>query len=449
MVPAMASLRWLLTVLALTTLVAGCGGEADGGGDGGDAGAEIDGGAEGDAAPPPERTRYPAGAAHSPLTATVASRLQAVLAGSTQRRDVFAKIGDSITVDPNFVGCFARDGETDLGASAALEPTRQYFKKTLADATATSFDRVSLAATVGWSSSDALAGAPNAVDREITAATPGLAVVMFGTNETAETGVHPFEKNLGSITDMLLGRGVIPILSTIPPRGDSAVADALVVEMNAVVRAVAESRQVPYMDLWQRLTPLGAGGLAGDGVHLSVYVQGGVRGCILTDAGLMKGVNQRNRITLEALDRVRRFVVDGAAPEPEPPALRGSGTWDDPIIVDRVPFVDSGTTSGAESRFATYACGAQNEGGPERVYKITLGAPTMLRARVYVDTGVDTDLHWLDGPRADACVGRADKTLDVSTGAGEHWLAVDSFVSAGVPRAGGYRLTLVRTGGGI
>lgn len=71
--------------------------------------------------------------------------------------------------------------------------------------------------------------------------------------------------------------------------------------------------------------------------------------------------------------------------------------------------MDSGTTTGAESRFNTYACGAQNEGGPERVYK-TLGAPTMLRARVYVDTGVDTDLHWLDGPRADACVGRADKT---------------------------------------
>jgi len=389
--------------------------------------------------PPP--SRYPAGVLHSPMSPAVVSHLSSVLTASTGQKDVFAKVGDSITVDPNFLDCYAGT-DVMLDTDAAIEPTRTWFNQTAVSATNTSFNRTSLSATIGWSAGAAIAGSPTPIQQEVSAINPAFAVVMFGTNDTSMTGFWTFEKNLRGVVDQLLGLGVVPLLSTIPPRGDSATMNALVPEMNAIIRAVAQYRQIPYMDYWQTLTGLPQYGLAGDGIHPQVY--SGPHGCWLTPPALQYGCNQRNRVTLESLDRARRFLLAQATPEKAPPSLTGAGTFSDPRQIDVLPFVDDGDTTQSTSMQANvYNCATQDESGPEIVYTLTLTAATTVRARVYTDTGVDVDLQWLTQPDATHCTSRNDKTLEVVAQPGTYFISVDTFVSAGVPKPGGYRLTVV------
>jgi hypothetical protein len=395
-----------------------------------------------DMAQPSGPVRYPAGVLHSPYGQNVIDRMTQILSVTPYRKDVFMKVGASNTVNTNFLHCFAGN-DVMLEGSQALEPTRQYFKQTLADGNKTSFDRTSLSATVGWTAARPLEGNPSWLAQEIAAVRPAFALVMMGSNDTEPTGVHRFEGNLRKLLDAIIAAQVVPIMSTIPPRSDPFY-NAVVPEMNAVIRALSQSRQVPYIDLWQTLTPLPSQGLISDGLHLNVFVMGGAHGCWFTPGALMFGHNQRNRLQLTALDRARHFLVDGAAAEPTPPAL-GKGTWDEPRMIDALPFVDDGDTVKSTTTTASmYSCGAQNESGPEIVYKIELAAATTLRARVFVDDDVDVDLHWLDAPDASRCSARDDKTLEVTAGPGTFWLAADSFVSGGQTKAGAYRLTLVK-----
>src|SRR6185312_10871141 len=117
-------------------------------------------------------------------------------------------------------------------ASAALEPTRAFFGATLADGSATSFDRATVAAVVGWSAGAALTGNPTPIQEELSAIQPAFAVIMFGTNDTYAGGQQKFEKALLADVDALLAAGVVPIMSTIPPRGDDPSANGLVPEMD-------------------------------------------------------------------------------------------------------------------------------------------------------------------------------------------------------------------------
>jgi hypothetical protein len=388
-------------------------------------------------------SRYPAAALHSPMSPAVVTRLRAVLAASPHRKDVFAKVGDSITVSPYFFNCFA-GADFKWEGHERFEPTRAFFNAKLVDASKTSFNRTSLAATVGWGARHALAGDPTPIAQEVAAIKPAFAVMMFGTNDTAETNVIPFERALRADVDALLALGVVPLLSSIPPRADAAWANALVPEMNAVIRAVAQSRQIPYMDLWQKLAKLPQSGLISDGVHLSVFTQGGAHGCWFGAAALEEGTNTRNIISIEALHRAKTFLLDGTEPEPAPPALSGAGTWIEPLVIDALPFADDRDTKASrETRARSYTCGTQDEGGPEIVYTLSLDRPRKVRVRVYPDDDVDVDIHFLKSSDPASCTARHDRTLEATLDAGTHFIAIDTFVSSGVPRAGRYRMTAV------
>jgi GDSL-like Lipase/Acylhydrolase family len=407
--------------------------------------AEPSDGSAGDALPATTGpTRYPAGILHSAMSPAVVDRLSLVLSSGGERPAVFAKVGDSITADTHFLSCFAGT-DLMLQSSSGDEPTRQYFAATDLGGT-TSFDRVSLAAGVGWHATTELVS-PSPLTQELDAIQPGFAVMMLGTNDTDPSNanfLYAFESNLTADVDALLSRGVVPLLSSIPPRGDDATINAAVPEQNAVVRAIAQHRQIPYMDFWQTLIGLPSYGLGGDGVHPQVYVSGTAHGCWFTDPALQFGVNQRNKLVLDALDRVKRAVVDGTLSESPPPSLSGSGTFSDPYLVDALPFVDSAdTTLSSSSTVNVYSCAPQNEGGPEIVYRIDVTQAATLRARVFVDAGVDVDLHWLSAPDGNSCISRADKTIDLAAQPGTYWLSVDSFVSGGVAKAGAYRLTVL------
>ena len=126
---------------------------------------------------------YPTTRKHSPITPFVVQQLKKVLKASTRKDRVFAKIGNSITVSKNFMHCFAGAGSNvDLAGRSHLASTITHFKTDLGSGK-TPFDRQSLSATVGWSATKALSGAPSPMAQEIKAISPRFAVVMYGSND--------------------------------------------------------------------------------------------------------------------------------------------------------------------------------------------------------------------------------------------------------------------------
>ena len=364
-----------------------------------------------------------------------------------QHEDVFAKVGDSITVSTSFLHCFS-SAAVDLGAYGALSSTLELFRA--GDAAGVDpFRRVSLVATVGWSATSAIAGTPSPLEREVSALAPRHALVMFGTNDVEARSVWQYEGSMLTLVDQLLATGIIPHLSTVPPRDDSAAANRLVPRFNAVVRAIAQGRQIPLVDLHRELLPLPSHGLGPDGVHPNSYAASvGARPCALTESGLRFGFNVRNLLSLTTLHRATLALSPGtAAPDPELPTGGGDGSPERPFEIDALPFSDlRDTRESPNSRFDRYAgCAApQDESGPEVVYRIVVRAAMTVRAMVFAQGAADIDVHLLSGPFPESCVARHDRELVATLTAGTHYFSLDTFVtSAGERRAGEYLFVLV------
>lgn len=400
-------------------------------------------------APPPGPVLYPAAQRHSPLTPDLVARLRAISArGPGLAADVFAKVGDSITVSTSFMACFASTSAVDLGGREHLRPTLDLYRGGTIGST-DPYRRVSLAATVGWSASAALAGSPSPLTRELEAARPLAATIMFGTNDIQSRDIFRYGANLLDLADQAIARGVIPIFSTVPPRDDNPDADLWVPRYNAVALGVAQSRAVPLVDLHGALLPLPSHGLAGDHLHPNTYsTSAGFRACALTPAGLRFGYNNRNLLTLEALHRVAEVTLRGrAAPDAEAPRLRGSGAHADPFVIPSLPFADArNTATGGARVFDRYPCrGTADESGAEYLYRLTVTRPTAIRAMVITRGNTDVDLHLLDRTAtAEGCVARDDRALVTTLAPGTWTFSLDTFVSAGAPRAGEYLLVIVQ-----
>lgn len=305
-----------------------------------------------------------------------------------------------------------------------------------------SFQRESLAAGVGWSSGMVLVGNPSPLTRELEAGNASLAVVMYGTNDAEGGNLDLFGGNLLTIVDQLLAAGVVPIVSTVPPRDYNA-NDARIPFYNDMVRAVAEARQVPMVDFFREAATLPGFGLGGDGLH----PRGIGGGCDFSQAGLQAGYNTRNRITIEAIDRVRR-ILDGSEQrfDSEAPTWLGDGSKANPHLVDlaSLPFTHSADTSSSDERnIDLYPCSPANEGGPERWYRLETAESVTLRVSLADRGDVDVDMHFLAGDDSpNACIERDDRTMDITVPAGVSYLVIDTYVSAGVEKSGEYLLTL-------
>lgn len=381
--------------------------------------------------------QYAEGAIQSPLTPDLVEHLRAVHAMGTGSDAVFAKVGDSHTETPAYLGCFA--GAQVMLDGRDLAATVAHFKAGNA-AGSTPFGRTSLAAVIGWSAFQVLAGSPSPLAKEVAAIHPAFATVMFGTNDIGYARIDRYAQNLADISDTLLAQGIIPILSTIPPRDDDAAADLEVPRYNAIARGVAQTRGIPLVDLHRELLPLASHGLGGDHLHLESFSGGA---CQLTATGLAHGNNIRNLIVLQALDRLRRTLVTGEpAPDADAPRLAGAGSAEDPFAIAQLPFADrrDTTTFGADAITSYGTCGTQSEAGNEVYYRLDVAAAGMFH--VYVaDGAADIDLHVLrDTPTAATCLARGDTSVNVALTPGTYYVVADTFEHA----AGDYTLVVMR-----
>lgn len=294
---------------------------------------------------PPARSDPFAASAVPRLDGATKRKAKATLRrGSTlgARANVFAKVGDSISESPAFfqeLGCSLRSRSIGSGLRSAVSYfTARPLRGRSSDCRqVNSFSRNSAATfrfTVsGWALQPGGSADPSChagetpLGCEIRLDRPAYAVILFGTNDV--TVAQAFQSdplpeyiaNMGEIVSRTLRRGVVPILTTVPPRTETG-AESLTEELNAGLYQLASERHVPLIDLWRALDPLPNLGLSADDVHPSLY---GGPGCTaLCDpkacaprcqsanfrpAGLRYGYNVRNLITLKMLRRLSALAA--------------------------------------------------------------------------------------------------------------------------------------------
>lgn len=281
--------------------------------------------------PPPAAAELPGVPA---IDGAMQARLRAIWdqgQGFGRRGDVFAKVGDSLTVSGFFLTGLGCD-TSRLGAREDLRPILDLYRAAEVPpgasvapcAAANSLTRRPVSAGTGWLAAQVLAplrgdvppecAPPNdsALRCEVALLQPSVAIVTLGTNDVhTNNGADRFGGALGRVVDELAALGVIPLVSTIPPRTDRPAMAERTNRYNDVVVRVASERQVPLVNLWRELSVDGLvrGGMEPDGIHLGAVGYG----ASLTEGGLRYGQNRRNALVLDALAKVRRIVVEGGA----------------------------------------------------------------------------------------------------------------------------------------
>ena len=245
--------------------------------------------------------------------------LRGLAAGN--RAAVFVKVGDSITQSSSFLWDYGpTSGLTrwSFGAYSDFAPTRSYFNATLVDERHSSFDRESLAADSGWTSTRALANDAMLLRLELSTLRPSIALVMLGSGDVDVNEVSVFQANLTRVVQIVLAANVIPVLSTIPRRTNSATTRMFWPLFVAAIREVAAAQQVPLQDYWTAMEPLPNNGLSEDGEHPSIYrlPSGHAESTDFTPAGLAYGYNVRNLQTLATLAHVRAVILDDGPADP-------------------------------------------------------------------------------------------------------------------------------------
>jgi hypothetical protein len=423
-------------------------GDGDGDGDTGD------GDGDGDGEPDPyEPPLYPGDRVHSPINAFVRDSLASIRAlAPSAPEDVFMKVGASSTVSQSTLYCFA-DDIVDLDIHEdTLGPTLDFFL--LGDAgSSTPFDRDTLAAQVGQSAGWAITGMPSPIDQERAAINlegPSLALIHYGTNDmqqgvTYASALPGYHANMSDLLDLLIDAGIVPIVFGISRRMDSESADLWVQSYNAVARALAQARSIPFIDLRLALEPLPGHGISGDGLHLESFPDGP---CIFSPEGLTHGYNVRNLIALEMLDRMRHALVLGEDIGDSISHLHGLGDLDDPLLIESLPFADSNSTvDGPSLMLDVYSgCGSlADESGPEQIYRLELAAPTPIRAMVLDRVGIDIDIHLLDDSGSEqGCLARDDFMIERTLAPGTYYFSLDTYVDGqGVEQSGEYTFVVL------
>jgi|SRR5579859_707789 len=231
------------------------------------------------------------------------------------RPNVFSKVGDSITVSAVFLTPIG-SGQYNLGNYGGLQGVIDYFSSQAARGGVNSFANPSLAAKVGWRASGVLT--PGAADPalcqrdetplacEYRLVRPSLALIMLGTNDVVASADDPYEADMRQVVEFTIGKGIVPVLSTIPPLfrlGYDGRSD----QLNAIIVRLAHEYDIPLWDYSAALQGLPNSGIGTDGVHPNWAPTG--HSADFTPPYLQYGMVVRNLTGLVALDAIWKQVL--------------------------------------------------------------------------------------------------------------------------------------------
>jgi uncharacterized protein YraI len=248
------------------------------------------------------------------------------------RANTFSKVGDSITYSWAYLYPLASN--YSLADYDYLSPALGFFSGPNGRGE-NCFGASPIAAYPGWTTRDLLTpgGAKTGacgpgetpLECEYRTAQPSVAVIMLGTNDVAQNmSLDTFRANLQRIVDISISRGVIPVLSTIPP---FPVLDGNARAFNEVIIATARANDIPLWDFYSSINGLPNRGLSPDGVHPSEAPDN--HDAYFDAEHLQYGFTVRNLGTLQILYELWRQVLydsgttlpAGPPPGPAPTAV--------------------------------------------------------------------------------------------------------------------------------
>ncbi len=264
---------------------------------------------------------FPEGAASIRLPDPVVTHIRQLYAVGQQRgnrANVFAKVGDSITVSIltlNPIG----EGLYKLADYGYLQDVIDFYTPALTRNGHNSFNEETVAAAIGWTTYRVLD--PEEGDPDLCASDelpllceyrliqPSVSLIMFGTNDVSVLIPEHFRFNLGKIVDLTEAQGIIPILTTIPVREGY---EDRVPQFNAIIVGVAQQHALPWVDYGGAMLALGADGLDLDGAHPSIPPKGYTGAADFSTPNLRYGYVLRNLTALQMLDAVWRTTAGSA-----------------------------------------------------------------------------------------------------------------------------------------
>jgi lysophospholipase L1-like esterase len=256
-----------------------------------------------------------------------AEAMRGIAAKGNGRPGVVLHVGDSITY-ANPYSAWARAGE---GRSDADRAALKWMHAGANDDTdgwyLASFDHPdggrSYTACGGIRADEMLAGGkqrmPKLTDL-LDRYKPQAVVLMLGTNDaSAGRPLEAYRRDVEAILDAMLSRGVVPIVSTIPPHVHRA---ALSRSYNEALREVARKRRLPLIDfereiLTRRPSDWDGTLLARGDVHPTSTRDGATPSSAPTAANLgNSGYLLRGWLSVRKIGEVKRLVFDRAAGTP-------------------------------------------------------------------------------------------------------------------------------------
>ncbi|MBN1286554.1 MAG: SH3 domain-containing protein [Anaerolineae bacterium] len=272
------------------------------------------------AAPQPAAPgQAPAASQPGALISGVSSNVRQIYLHGLQmgnRGNVFAKVGDSITHSDGFLHAIGH-GDYNLHGYTYLQPALNFFIATPVQG-ANSFSRTSFAAFGGWTVRNVLQpGGSHAgecdgqtpLECEYNFVKPAVSIIMLGTNDSGGLPLDEFDASMRTIVQKTIDMGIIPVLSTIPPKNTGHPNDGRVTEFNQVIINIARQYDIPLIDYHTAMLALPGYGLDADGVHPSLpgeWVNGTGD---FSETNLQTGATLRNFLTLQMLDALWRYVL--------------------------------------------------------------------------------------------------------------------------------------------
>lgn len=247
----------------------------------------------------------------------VTEHLQAVYAYGQalgNKPDVFSKVGDSITVNGNFLTPVG-SGVYNLAEYGNLQSVVDAFSMTQAR-TGNSFQNRSLAAKVGWSAFGVLMQSEKdysictadetPLQCEYRLVRPSFAFIMFGTNDVGFRSPEEFRADMRAIIEVSEGVGVIPIISTVPLRPGY---ERQISAFNQVIAELTAEYRLPVWDYSAAMIVLPNYGLTYDNVHPSSPPGNEDNAANFAAEYLRYGYVVRNLTALQILDQVWRAAT--------------------------------------------------------------------------------------------------------------------------------------------
>ncbi|MBN1310828.1 MAG: SGNH/GDSL hydrolase family protein [Anaerolineae bacterium] len=256
-----------------------------------------------------------------PITPMVSLRAHEIYVdGQSRGRNphVFAKIGDCMTDSPNYLVPFST-GSYDLGDHVHLQETIDWFAavtvREVDGRPVDSFSTTSMAAGSGFTSSgplDPIWANPNwcrhgesPLACEYRIVNPSLALIMFGTSDVTSIKIDKFEGYLRTMIEETIDAGIVPILSTFPPRPDYPENSQT---YNQIVVQLATDYDIPLVNLWLALQDVPGYGVDPEHPNQLTLPEDGCAAC-LTNEHMDAGITVHNMTTLLALYEVTQAVT--------------------------------------------------------------------------------------------------------------------------------------------